>query len=260
METRGDASRTSGLVPWPDSARRAHGRMAGAGEHASVPPQRSRSKGSLQCPALPPPALRGQYPGALAASGSLYAGGNKPVRPAEPPAAHTRQGRCSAGARARAVPAPRHRQPLPALRGGVEGAPPQPAETAVEGGTRPRRSALEERSRYKSSAPAPAPQWLCPPRGAPLPCSPAPAPICTHIWATKDGGQPGSRSSAPGSESAPGASSQPRLRGPPLANNSDLGKRSACRLPETKGKREFVRGSAARALSLALLFWKRALC
>lgn len=137
------------------------------------------------------------------------------------------------------------RGPRPELRGGAEGAPPQPAETAVQGGTRPRKSAPVVRSWYKSPAPAPAASWLCSPLAGPLPCSLAPVHIRTHFWAGRDGGRSGSRSSAPGSESAPGASSQPRLGGPPLRINLDLGKRSACRLPETKGKREFVRGSAA---------------
>lgn len=230
----------------------AHGSMAETGEHASVPSQRSPKQRLTAASALPAPGSPEQYPGALAVSGSLCAGGN-PAGPAEPRCGTHRAGEAQ---RRRKNP----RCPRPALRGGAEGAPPQPAQTAVEGGTRPRKNALVARSRYKSSAPARAAQWLCSPRGAPLPCSLAPAQVCTHFWAARDGGRSGSRSSAPGSESAPGASSQPRLGGPPLANNLDLGKGSACRLPETKGKRECVRGSAARALSLALLFWKRALC
>lgn len=176
---------------------------------------------------------------ALAVSGSLCA----PVRESSGAPRCSRQslgvpatgqGRRSAGARARVVPARRPCQPRPKRRGGAEGA--RPAGTAVEGDARPRTSA-PERSRHKSAPPAPAIQWPSSPSGAPLPCNPAPARICTHIWAARDGGPPGSRSSAPGSESVPRASSQPRLGGPlSLANNSDL-RRVACRPPKTKGKR-----------------------
>lgn len=247
MKTQGDASRTSGLSPRLGDTR---------APLSEVPRQRLAA-----VPALPAPSLRSQSPCARGFRLPLRWGSRR-VRPAEPPRGTHRaeevQRRRKSPCGSRSAPPPT-RLGAP-LRGGVEGAPPQPAETAVQGGTRAPRSALEERRRYKSSAPAPAPQWLCSPRGAPLPCSPTPAHACTHFWAAKDGGRPGSRSSAPGSESAPGASSQPRLGGPPLGDNSDLGKRWACRLPDTKGKRESVRGSVARALSLALLFWKRALC
>lgn len=68
-------------------------------------------------------------------------------------------------------------QPRPARRGGAKGAGCLRTETAVEEGTGLHTSTREERSRPK----APAAQWLRFPRGAPLPRSPAPAHICTHI-------------------------------------------------------------------------------
>lgn len=135
-EIQGDAVRTSGHVPWPDSAQWASGRIAETGAHACVPSQGSRSKGSLQSLALLA-LLRGRGPGALAVSGAHGAPRREPsaaprCRRLSQLAAHRRHERRSAGVCA--VPAPRHRQPRPALRGGAEGAQPQPAETAVEGG------------------------------------------------------------------------------------------------------------------------------
>lgn len=115
--------------PWPDSAQRAH---------RSIPSQRSRSKGSLQCPALPAPCspelaprrargfrlpLRwGEQPGGASRATVRHTPGRGGAAPAQepalsPPSAPGRSGR-------RPAPASRDcgggRHPAPQERAGGE--------------------------------------------------------------------------------------------------------------------------------------------
>lgn len=126
-EIRSDAARVRGRVPWPGSAWLAPGRRAEAGGHAGVPSQASRSKGSLQCPALPAPGAQKPRPRGARGFRSLCAPGRESSGASrcsqQRQGAHdTGQGRRSTGARARVFPAPRHSQPRPERRGGTEGA------------------------------------------------------------------------------------------------------------------------------------------
>lgn len=146
---------------------------------------------------------------------------------------------------ARAVPAPRHRRPLSAARvaepGGALGRSrgrPAPARGDSGGGRRPAPHESAGGGELAQKRPAGAGHTMASlsTRRA-LPLQPGPAHICTHIWAGRDGGRRGSRSSAPGSESAPRASSQPSLGGsPPLEKNSDLGRKAACRPPKQRAR------------------------
>lgn len=218
--------------------------MTGAGGHAGVPSQASRSKGSA-VPCAPAPGAREPEAGVRSLfpdPSALWCASRAEHRGAAGKDLARPTARGGAARAPEPVSSPPCASANPAPSAGEERKAPGPAGTAMEGGARPRTSA-PERSRHKSAPPAPAIQWPSSPSGAPLPCSPGPARVCTHIWAARDGGPPGSRSSAPGSESVPRASSQPRLGGPlSLAKNSDL-RRVACRPPKTKGKR----GKCARA-------------
>lgn len=182
-EIRSDAARARGRVPWPGSAWWAPGRRAGVGGHAGVPSQASRSKCSLQCPALPAPGAREPRPGGARGFRSLCAPGREssgaPRCSRQGQGAHdTGQGRRSTGARARSSLPRATANPAPSA--GEERKAPGQAGAAVEGGAQPRTSA-PKRSRHKSAPPAPTIQWPSSPSGAPFPCSPAPVRICTHI-------------------------------------------------------------------------------
>lgn len=123
--------------PWAGLSAASAGIRAGSGGHAGVPSPASAGTASLQCPALPGPALgaRSPFPGPPAFGGTSRAQrlGGRP------------------GEAQRRRPSPR--RPRPARRGGAEGAGPRPAGSAAEGGARPRTGA--PRSRHKSARPGP---------------------------------------------------------------------------------------------------------